>query len=398
MKKIAKSQSTKSSRAGLVMRDSDYVGMTDAIYRSQSVIEFHMDGTIISANSNFLSLTGYELHEIVGRHHRIFVESEIASSQQYTAMWEALGRGEFFSSEFKRLNKNGQEIWLQASYNPIFEDDGTPYKVVKFATDITERKMLDTMIASQAVIEFGLDGIILSANEKFLTLMGYELDEIVGQHHSIFVKPEFLNNHAQEYAAFWATLREGEIQTAEFKRVGNKGKEVWLQASYTPFVDRKGEPYKIVKFATDVTEQKRSEAKIHAQQKAMMQMSTPVTAIWNDILLLPIVGFIDSQRAQDVMSAILSNIDETRARVFIMDISGVAVVDTAVANHLIKITKATRLMGCECMISGLSPAIAQTIVDLGIETGDIRTTATLRDALHAAFASIGVTVNAFPGA
>ena len=141
-----------------------------------------------------------------------------------------------------------------------------------------------------------------------------------------------------------------------------------------------------MKFATDVSERKITEAKIDAQHRAMMEMSTPVTAIWNDILLLPIVGFIDSQRAQDVMSAILSKIDETRARVFIMDISGVAVVDTAVANHLIKITKATRLMGCECMISGVSPAIAQTIVDLGIETGDVRTTATLRDALHAAFA------------
>lgn len=134
--------------------------------------------------------------------------------------------------------------------------------------------------------------------------------------------------------------------------------------------------------------------KLAEQSTALLEMSTPVTAIWNDILMLPIVGIIDSRRAQDVMAAILSKIVETRARVFIMDISGVAVVDTAVANHLIKITKATKLMGCECMISGLSPAIAQTIVDLGIETGEIKTTATLRDALEAGFKTIDVRVQA----
>lgn len=382
---------TKSARTQKAARDADYAGQIDAINRSQCVIEFEMDGTIISANDNFLTMMGYDLNEIVGKHHSIFAESEFAASPEYKEFWNALARGEYQSAEFKRLGKDGHEVWIQASYNPIFDTAGTPYKVVKFATDVTERKMTEAMIASQAVVEFGVDGTILSANDKFLAMMGYGLDEIVGKHHSLFVEPEF--SSSPEYQAFWESLRRGESQTAEFKRLGKNGKEVWLQASYTPFVDRKGEPYKVVKFATDVTERKITEEKIDSQHRAIMEMSTPVTAIWNDILLLPIVGFIDSQRAQDVMAAILSKIDETRARVFIMDISGVAVVDTAVANHLIKITKATRLMGCECMISGLSPAIAQTIVDLGIETGDVRTTATLRDALQGAFASIGVEVN-----
>jgi rsbT co-antagonist protein RsbR len=132
---------------------------------------------------------------------------------------------------------------------------------------------------------------------------------------------------------------------------------------------------------------------IAMQSKSLMEMSTPVTQIWNGILLLPIVGIVDSKRAQDIMNAALAKIAETQARVFIMDISGVAVVDTAVANHLIKITKATRLMGCSCTISGVSPAIAQTIVELGIEVGTVKTTATMKDALSDAFSRLGLEIN-----
>ncbi len=124
-----------------------------------------------------------------------------------------------------------------------------------------------------------------------------------------------------------------------------------------------------------------------AQSNALMEMSTPVTQIWEGILLLPLVGLIDSKRAQDIMDASLAKIADTQARIFILDISGVGVVDTAVANYLIKVTKATRLMGCESTISGVSPAIAQTITELGIDIGNVRTTANMRDALSLALKS-----------
>ena len=131
---------------------------------------------------------------------------------------------------------------------------------------------------------------------------------------------------------------------------------------------------------------------IAAQSKALLEMSTPVTQIWNGILLLPVVGIIDSKRAQDIMNSTLAKISQTHSRAFIMDISGVAVVDTAVANHLIKITKATRLMGCESTISGVSPAIAQTIVDLGIDVGIVQTTANMRAALLGVFEKMGMEI------
>ncbi len=131
---------------------------------------------------------------------------------------------------------------------------------------------------------------------------------------------------------------------------------------------------------------------ISEQSEALMEMSTPVTALWEDILMLPVVGIIDSKRSQDIMNAMLSKISATQSKIIILDISGVAIVDTAVANHLIKITKATKLMGCECLISGISPTIAQTVVELGIDVGDVQTTATLRDALRIAFKNTGVEI------
>src|SRR5215471_15154870 len=122
--------------------------------------------------------------------------------------------------------------------------------------------------------------------------------------------------------------------------------------------------------------------------KAMLAMSTPVTSIWDGVLLLPLVGIVDSQRTQDIMEKTLTRIAESRARVFVMDISGVVTVDTAVANNFIRITQATRLMGCDCIISGISPSVARTLVELGANVGEVRTTATLRDALQLALATI----------
>jgi rsbT co-antagonist protein RsbR len=131
---------------------------------------------------------------------------------------------------------------------------------------------------------------------------------------------------------------------------------------------------------------------LRSQNEALMLMSTPIAQLWDSILLLPLVGVVDSKRAQDIMSTMLQKVAHTQARVFILDISGVAVVDTAVANHFIKITKATRLMGCRTIISGISPAIAQTIVELGVQVDEIMTTNSMQDALKDAFRLMNVAI------
>ena len=233
-----------------------------AISKSQAVIEFNLDGTIITANPNFLAAIGYSLDEIKGKHHSMFVEPATRDSSAYREFWARLNQGEFQAAQYKRLGKGGKEIWIQASYNPIFDGKGKPFKVIKFATDITAQKIqgmedagkIAAMSRAQAVIEFNMDGTIVTANENFLGAMGYSLAEIQGKHHSVFVTPADRDSAA--YREFWAGLNRGEFQAAEYKRLGKGGKEVWILATYNPILNEAGKPFKVVKFATDVTEQK----------------------------------------------------------------------------------------------------------------------------------------------
>ena len=232
-----------------------------ALDKSQAVIEFNLDGTIVTANPNFLAAVGYGLQEIAGKHHSLFVSPADRGSAAYTQFWAALNRGEFQSGEYLRVGKGGREIWIQATYNPLLDSSGKPYKVVKFCTDITARKQqvadFEGQIAainkSSAVIHFNLDGSIITANANFLGAVGYALDEIIGRHHRMFVSEA--ERSGQAYAAFWENLKRGEFQAGEFKRVRKDGKELWLQATYNPIFDAMGRPFKVVKFCTDITAQ-----------------------------------------------------------------------------------------------------------------------------------------------
>jgi methyl-accepting chemotaxis protein len=241
---------------------ADFAGQVDAIGKSQAVIEFEMDGTVIRANDGFLEAMGYRLEEIVGQHHRMFVDDATRQSAEYQAFWERLNRGEYEAGEYKRLGKGGKEVWLQSSYNPILDLSGQPFKVVKYASDVTAQKLqaadfsgqIAAIGKSQAVIEFEMDGTIIQANDCFLETMGYRLDEIVGQHHRMFV--DDATKQSAEYRAFWERLNRGEYDAGEYKRLGKGGKEVWLQSSYNPILDLNCKPCKVVKYASDVTAQK----------------------------------------------------------------------------------------------------------------------------------------------
>jgi methyl-accepting chemotaxis protein len=230
-----------------------------ALDRSLAIIEFKMDGTIITANANFLKTMGYTLEEIRGRHHSIFVEPDYKTSDAYCAFWGALNRGEFQSAQYRRLGKGGREVWIEASYNPLIGFNGKPFKVVKYATDITAAKaeyadlrgQVDAIGRSQAVIEFNLDGTIITANQNFLDTVGYTLPEIAGRHHSLFCAPEYAAS--AEYKEFWAKLGRGEYHSGQFHRVGKGGKDVWIEASYNPIRDLNGRLWKVVKFASDIS-------------------------------------------------------------------------------------------------------------------------------------------------
>ena len=259
-------------------------GKINAIGKSQAIIEFSMDGTILTANENFLTTLGYTLEEIKGHHHSMLVEESYRQSSDYKEFWAKLNRCKFQAGEYKRIGKAGKEVWIQATYNPILDVAGKPFKVVKFATETTNERLrnanfegqLVAISKAQAVIEFNLDGTVLSANNNLLSTLGYALEEIKGRHHSMFVDESY--RQSSEYKEFWAKLTRGEFQAGEYKRIGKGGKEVWIQAYYNPIYDLNGKPIRVVQFATDTTAQVKAREELKQNVLSILKVVNAATS------------------------------------------------------------------------------------------------------------------------
>ena len=232
-----------------------------AVSRSMAIIEFTADGVIVDANENFCRVTGYSVDEICGKHHRLFCEPDYLRTEQYAQFWKDLASGVPMSGTFLRLDKAGREIWLEASYMPITSPNNEVTRVLKVATEITERinkerenqSIVNALSRAMAMIEFSPDGRVINANQNFLDTMHYSLSEIVGQHHSMFCRSS--ESESGAYKAFWASLNRGEYHSRRFERVDKYGHTVFLEASYNPIFDAKGRLYKVVKFASNITAQ-----------------------------------------------------------------------------------------------------------------------------------------------
>ncbi len=243
-----------------VLQRADAAGQVAAIGKSNAVVEFALDGTILTANDTFLHALGYSLPEVVGRPHAIFIEPAMRESAEYRAFWAALSQGAFQSGQFKRIRKDGRPVWIEATYNPILDAAGRVFKVVKFATDVTAARLRNADVSaqvaainrSQGSVEFDLDGTIRTANTLFLDALGYTLDEVKGRRHAMFLEPG--EAESADYRAFWAGLNQGQFQAGQYRRFGKAGRVVWIQATYNPVLDLDGKPFKVVKFASDVTE------------------------------------------------------------------------------------------------------------------------------------------------
>ncbi|HEC1780795.1 TPA: PAS domain-containing methyl-accepting chemotaxis protein [Campylobacter lari] len=233
----------------------------NAISKTMAMIEFQTDGIIIGANENFLKTMNYSLDEIKGKHHSMFCLPEVVKSQRYADFWRDLKGGKSRNGLFRRIAKSGKDIYLEANYLPILDQNNKVYKVIKFANDITQRhyemldlkNTIDAANRSMAIIEFNPYGEILNANENFTQTMGYSLNEIKGKHHSMFCEEKFRNS--KEYTIFWEELRSSKFQSGKFIRFGKNNKLIHLEASYNPIKNDDGEIYKVIKFATDITEQ-----------------------------------------------------------------------------------------------------------------------------------------------
>ncbi|GAA0853194.1 PAS domain-containing methyl-accepting chemotaxis protein [Aliiglaciecola litoralis] len=239
--------------------DIDNESIVAAFKKSMAIIEFSPEGIILDANEKFLNTMNYAIDEIIGKPHRIFCPEDYVQSKQYGVFWSDLANGKPFSSECLRIDKNGNHVWLAASYCPVFDEHQKVYKIIKIASNITQSVELkheyqgrvDSLDRSMATIEFNLDGTVLIANQNFLDTMGYRLEEIQGKHHRIFCPAE--PTSGGEHRAFWQALNRGEFQQGLYQRIKKTGEDVWLEASYNPVYNSQGQLVKIMKIASDIT-------------------------------------------------------------------------------------------------------------------------------------------------
>ncbi len=251
-----------------LLMNYDFEGQVKAIRSHQAVAQFEIDGTLIEANEIFLNSMGFVHEEITGKHHRLFIDQDTQRSTDYQKFWTRLAQGEALYGEYRHMNKSGKEVWLQASYTPFLDHQGRVQKIVMYGVDCTQQKLINTgyqgqiegINASQAVIHFTIDGTIIDANPIFLRTLGYSLQELKGEHHRIFIRPEYSNTPA--YDQFWQSLRQGEPQAGEFRHIGKGGQHLWIQSTYVPIKNSRGEVLKVVEYCTDITQQKETQLEI----------------------------------------------------------------------------------------------------------------------------------------
>lgn len=257
---IAGSEAKAPSRAPQAQLASDEAGKLDALDRAFALIEFDLEGNILWANRNFLELVGYGASELIGRHHRIFCDRAYVATPAYRKFWQGLGQGKFAQGEYKRLRKDGHEVYIQASYNPILDEAGQPYKILKVAMDVTAQRLatieaeckLTAIDRTTAVAECDLQGNILKANRAFLLMTGYDMEELKGQHHRLLFDPAY--SASAEYAAIWRELSAGHSASGVYRLRARGGADVWMRASYHPILDLNVQPCKVVVYAQDITE------------------------------------------------------------------------------------------------------------------------------------------------
>jgi methyl-accepting chemotaxis protein len=296
--------------------------ISTALNRVQAVIEFDLNGIILHANENFLKTLGYTLDEVRGQHHRMFCAPGYADSIAYRQFWEKLGRGEFDHGEYQRVGRGGREVWINASYNPVLDATGKPYKVIKFATDITASRQQNAeyegkvraVDRAQAVIEFDLSGHVLFANQNFLDTLGYRLDEIQGKHHRMFCDDAY--SATAEYRDFWAKLNRGEFDAGRYKRVGKGGRSVWIQATYNPIFDGAGRLHKVIKFATDVTAQVELEGEVRRRAESDQRKVEALLKVVNQAAAGDLTGAIEiagNEPIDQLATGIKRMMDDLRA-------------------------------------------------------------------------------------
>lgn len=373
------------------LSDADYRLMLDSVSDIE-VIMLDPAGVIRSWNKGAEVLKGYSASEVLGKPVTIFyppedVESGLVKRELATAASQ--GR---FELEGWRLRKGGERFWANVLLQPMRDEGGNLLGFVKVTRDLTQRRqqeesarlaavMLES-VQDTEIILLDKNGLIQTWNAGARHLKGYEAHEVIGKPITIFYPPEDIQSGlAQRELSTAAQTGRFEFEGWRLKKDGSR---FWAGIVLTPVIDQRGEHIGFLKMARDLTDRVERERALQKQRDEILELSTPVMQVWDKVLALPLIGTLDSARAARLTEGLLQKIAADEAELVIIDISGVPMIDTQVAHHLLKTVQGARLMGAESILSGVRPETAQAMVHLGIEIGGLRSRPTLRDALQLA--------------
>jgi rsbT co-antagonist protein RsbR len=370
---------------------SDARQMIDSITECE-VIRLDLEGRVRSWHPGAERLTGYRAEEIVGRPVTVFYPQDDSDSGRVEREMAAAARDGRFEAEGWRVRKDGSRFWAWVVLTPIRDEHGEVRGFVKVARDVSERREQERRlreaeqtleaITDYEVIRLSPDGIVQSWNPGAANLKKYSEEEVLGHHVSMFYTEQDAKAGLAE-REMAAAARDGRFE-AEGWRVRKDGSRFWAWVVLAPILAEDGAVQGFVKVARDLSERREQELLVQRQRDEILELSTPVIQVWDKVLVLPIIGTLDSLRASRLTESLLGRISLEQAEVVILDVSGVPAIDTDVAQHLLKTVEAARLMGTASVLSGVRPETAQAMVHLGIDLGNLRSRTTLKDALQLA--------------
>ncbi|GIJ49492.1 hypothetical protein Val02_63780 [Virgisporangium aliadipatigenens] len=384
------------AEAGVDSALTAYETMIDSV-TDYEIIRLDPEGTILTWPSGAKQLTGYSAEETVGQPlSMLYPSDEVPAERLLGELRVAADKGRH-KIESWQSRRDGARFWASAVLTPIHGHDRSISGYVLVARDVSEAReqelamrsmeqMLDA-ITDYEVIRLDQQGVVRSWNPGARTLKQFTAEEVIGHHVSMFYTEEDRRSGLAE-REMAAAARAGRYET-EGWRVRKDGSRFWSSISLSPIRDDKGEVTGYVKVARDLTDRREQEQLVQRQRDEILELSTPVIQVWDKVLVLPIIGTLDSARAARLTESLLERIAVDQAEVVILDISGVPAIDTDVAQHLLKTVEAARLMGTTSILSGVRPETAQAIVHLGIELGRLRSRNSLQDALQLALRLVG---------
>ncbi len=368
-----------------------YMQMMNGII-DHAAITLDREGAVRNWHTGAQQLTGYPAEEVIGRPIAVFYTPEDVATGVPEADLRAADRAGRHEAEGWRTRRDGSLFWALSAFTPIHDRTGEPCGYGMVAHDLTQPRELEltlrsleqmvSSIADYEVIRFDRDGLVRSWNPGAQTLTGYTADEVLGNHLSMFYTEEDACSDVLE-REMDAAVRDGSVE-AEGWRVRKDGTRFWANIMLSPIRDDEGELTGFVKVARDLTERREQDQLVQQQRDEILELSTPVIQVWDKVLVLPLIGTLDSGRAARLTESLLERIAADQAEVVILDISGVPGIDSGVAQHLLETVEAARLMGTVSILSGVRPETAQAMVHLGIELGGLRSRTSLKDALQLA--------------